>query len=93
MAQFKRTNSRFRGAMLMIAQAMVTLIVILVFAVAFAVQAGTLTMPDWADTWQGVEPELRRTYAASLLGTITLLFILFFGTIVILIVRENRRGT
>ncbi|KAK8034174.1 hypothetical protein PG993_009169 [Apiospora rasikravindrae] len=93
MARSKRATTRFRAALLMMGQLMVTLIVILVFAVAFAVQANTIKMPSWAETWQGVEPAQRSTYAASLLGTVTLIFVLFFGVIVILIIREGRSGT
>ncbi|KAK8058064.1 hypothetical protein PG994_008512 [Apiospora phragmitis] len=76
--------------MMMIAQIMVTLVVILVFAMAFAAQTGTIKMPVWADTWQGVPADIRSTYAASLLGTVSFIFVLFFGAGILQMMREAR---
>ncbi|KAK7935949.1 hypothetical protein PG985_001444 [Apiospora marii] len=86
-------NRRFRAAALMVAQVTVTLVVVLVFAMAFAAQTGTITMPTWADTWQGVPAHTRTTYAASLLGTVCFIFVLFFGAGLLQMMREARSGT
>lgn len=92
MAHSKQTNRnrRWRAALLMVAQITVTLVVILVFAMAFAAQTGTITMPVWADTWQGVAPGPRSAYAASLLGTVSFIFVLFFGAGLLQLMRESR---
>ncbi|KAK8113476.1 hypothetical protein PG984_014002 [Apiospora sp. TS-2023a] len=94
MANSKQTkgNRRFRAALLMVAQVTVTLVVILVFAMAFAAQTDTITMPQWADTWQGVPAGTRSEYAAALLGTVSFIFVLFFGAGVLQLMRESRTG-
>lgn len=93
MAYSQRTNRRFRALLLMVAQVAVTLVVVLVIAMAFAAQTGTITMPTWADTWQGVPAHQRNVYAATLLGTVCIIFVLFFGAGLLQMMRESRTGT
>jgi hypothetical protein len=71
-------RSAFGQALYHIWLCIFTLIVFGVFILAFVAQSGAITMPQWARGWETATPEVRAEYAAALFTCVILLFILFF---------------
>ncbi|KAI1801919.1 hypothetical protein F4811DRAFT_555417 [Daldinia bambusicola] len=61
-----------------------------IFVITWLVQIGTIPLPEWAKAWNGVSPELQRTYAAALIPAVVVLAVLFIGAGIILMMREQR---
>ncbi|KAI0379641.1 hypothetical protein F5Y04DRAFT_127196 [Hypomontagnella monticulosa] len=91
-AKVKRRVSSLRRSIIGILQAVFAIAIFAIFVIAWLVQGGSIPLPQWAKAWNGVSPELQATYAAALIPAVCVLAVLFIGSGVILMVREQRAG-
>ncbi|KAI0599221.1 hypothetical protein F4775DRAFT_591669 [Biscogniauxia sp. FL1348] len=66
----KKSQLQVRLALYSALQAVFALIIFTIFILAFVIQSGGIVLPQWAETWQGVSPDLIPEYAGALLGSI-----------------------
>ncbi|KAI1476862.1 hypothetical protein K445DRAFT_27175 [Daldinia sp. EC12] len=83
MANSKRQPSSLRRSLLGFLQAAFALALFAIFVIAWLVQGGTIPLPEWAKAWNGVAPELQRTYAAALIPAVVVLAVLFIGDLLL----------
>ncbi|KAI2616710.1 hypothetical protein GGS26DRAFT_444003 [Hypomontagnella submonticulosa] len=88
----KRQASSLRRSIIGILQGVFAITLFAIFVIAWLVQGGTIALPQWAKAWNGVSPELQATYAAALIPAICVLAVLFIGSGVILMIRDQRVG-
>lgn len=91
MANLRQQPSSFRRSLLGFIQAVFALALFAIFVIVWLVQGGSIPLPEWAKAWNGVSPELQRTYAAALVPAVCILAVLFIGAGIILMRREQRQ--
>ncbi|KAK3934151.1 hypothetical protein QBC46DRAFT_274395 [Diplogelasinospora grovesii] len=69
-----------------------TVLVIMIFIMAWLVQANVIVMPRWAVDWSDASPDVRAEYAAALLTCVCVLFLLFSAAVVVQMRREGTRN-
>ncbi|KAI1646428.1 uncharacterized protein F4817DRAFT_316923 [Daldinia loculata] len=79
MANLRQQPSSFRRSLLGFIQAVFALALFAIFVIVWLVQGGSIPLPEWAKAWNGVSPELQRTYAAALVPAVCILAVLFIG--------------
>jgi len=65
-----RRRAEFRRNLKGIVQVLFAAVIFLVFVLAFVIQGGGITLPDWTRTFQGATPEQQSQYTAALLSVI-----------------------
>ncbi|KAI1505728.1 hypothetical protein F5X99DRAFT_404764 [Biscogniauxia marginata] len=95
MATTRKRDVQFRLALYSALQTVFALFLFALFIIAFVIQSGGITLPEWAKTWQDAPPELLPGYAGALLGSICVIAAVCIAAGIILIrseAKKNRRG-
>ncbi|KAI1397340.1 hypothetical protein F4819DRAFT_472331 [Hypoxylon fuscum] len=89
MANLRRQCSSFRQSLFGIIQALFAFALFAIFVIAWLVQGGSIALPQWAKAWNGVSRERQETYAAALVPSVCILFLLFLFVGILLMRRER----
>ncbi|ORY56390.1 uncharacterized protein BCR38DRAFT_118308 [Pseudomassariella vexata] len=73
-------------------QAVFAIIVIMIFVMTWAVQSGAVKVPQWGKAWDTVSSDTQDEYAAVLVPSTCILFVLFLGGGLLQMRRQARVG-
>ncbi|KAI1078501.1 hypothetical protein F5B20DRAFT_203987 [Whalleya microplaca] len=90
MATRGRRRAYMRNTLYAAMQWVFTILVIIIFAVAFLVQGGTIELPQWAKAWDGVSEEVQAEYAGAMMSAVCIVFVLFLAVGITQMVRQAR---
>lgn len=89
MANPRNQASSFQQSLYGFLQTLFTIALFAIFVIAWAVQSGSIVLPQWAIAWNNATPEERATYTAALVPSVCILAVIFFFAGFILMRRER----
>ncbi|KAI1759296.1 hypothetical protein GGR53DRAFT_152200 [Hypoxylon sp. FL1150] len=87
----RRKPSAFLQSFYGFLQTVFALLVFAIFVIAWAVETGTISLPQWAKAWNNATPEEVTTYTAVLVPSVSVLFLLFFFAGFLMMRKERRQ--
>ncbi|KAI4868804.1 hypothetical protein F4820DRAFT_444719 [Hypoxylon rubiginosum] len=73
MANPRNQASSFQQSLYGFLQTLFTIALFAIFVIAWAVQSGSIVLPQWAIAWNNATPEERATYTAALVPSVCIL--------------------
>ncbi|KAI1098257.1 hypothetical protein F4804DRAFT_338386 [Jackrogersella minutella] len=89
MANIGPQSSSLRRTLSGMVHAIFALTLFAIFVIAWLVQGGTITLPEWAKAWNNVSADRREIYTAVLIPVVLILALLFFFAGFALMIRNN----
>ncbi|XXG96894.1 hypothetical protein Hte_003185 [Hypoxylon texense] len=89
MANLRGQPSPFQQSLYGFLQTLFAFALFAIFVIAWAVQTGSIGLPQWAKAWNNATPEEITTYTAALVPSVCILAAIFFF-IGLLVMRRER---